>query len=73
MHDFMKSALEWVLDKEEKAAKNHAIADEDIDKQIDILTTKKEKYQRDCEDMLHEFEHLLTRLNAIKEKNQGSA
>ncbi len=69
MHEFMKSALEWVLDKEEKAARNCAVSDADIDKQIKMLEAKKAKYERECNDMLHEFEHLITRLNAIKGKS----
>ena len=42
MHEFMKSALEWVLDKEEKAARNCAVSDADIDKQIKMLEAKKQ-------------------------------
>ncbi len=69
MHDLMKTTLDWVLDKEEKAADNCRISAKDIDRQIDLLTSKKEKYQKECDDMLHEFDHLLVRLQAIKEKN----
>ena len=71
MHDFMKNVMEWLLEKEEKSVDKCAVPLKDIDKQIALVTTKKEKYQKECEDMLHEFDHILVRLNAIREKSRS--
>jgi hypothetical protein len=70
MHEFMKNMLDWVLDKEEKSANNCNISLKDIEKQINIVAEKKHKYEKECKDTLHEFDHILLRLNKIKEQHK---
>ena len=41
MIEFMKKAMDWVLDKEREAAKNCHASPEDIEKQIQMIEEKK--------------------------------
>ena len=66
MLDFMKRAMDWVIDKEQDAAKNCYIHTDDIDKQINALKEKRDDYKKECEDNMAEMEHILNRLNKIK-------
>ena len=42
MVEFMKKAMDWVLEKEDDAAKNCHIAPEDAEKQIKIMEEKRD-------------------------------
>ncbi len=71
MVEFLKKATEWVLDKEEQAAKNCKIDLKDVQKQIDMILQKREKLQKECEENLKELDHILDRLEAIKAKEES--
>ncbi len=71
MIEFLKRATEWVLDKEEEAANNCRIDLDDLQKQIDLVKSKKEAMQRECEENLSELEHILRRLEVIKAKEES--
>ena len=42
MVEFIEKAAEWVLDKEQEAARNCEIDLEDVDKQIRVIETKRD-------------------------------
>lgn len=66
MVEFLKKAMDWVLEKEAEAANKCAIDPEDIEKQIKIVEAKKEELRKKCEEENAEFEHILQRLSLIK-------
>lgn len=66
MNTFIEKTIDWLLDKEEVAANNGRIDLESIDKQIDKVKYKKEKYLQDVEKHVHELDHILERLESIK-------
>ncbi len=68
--EFLKNATEWVLNKEEEAAKNCRIDLKDLQKQIDFVKNKKEEMKKECEKNIAELEHILSRLEKIKSKEE---
>jgi hypothetical protein len=66
MVEFMKKAMDWVLEKEQDAAQNCHVAPEDVDKQIAMMEEKRDALKKKCDDDLAEMEHILNRLHAIK-------
>ena len=66
MMDFMKKAMEWVLEKEQEAAQNCHAHPDDIEKQIKMIEEKKEALEKRCKDEIGEMEHILNRLHTIK-------
>lgn len=70
MHEFLRNTLEWILDKEEQSADACRIPVSQIDKQIAAVQAKKEKYEAQCNDNLHELGHVLFRLQKMREEHQ---
>jgi hypothetical protein len=66
MVEFMKKAMEWVLEKEDDAAKNCHVAPEDVEKQIKMMEEKRDALKKKCDDDLAEMGHILNRLHKIK-------
>ncbi|HHO65066.1 MAG TPA: hypothetical protein ENJ71_00955 [Epsilonproteobacteria bacterium] len=66
MMEFMKKAMDWVLDKEREAAKNCHAAPEDIEKQIKMMEEKKAMLETKYKEEMAEMEHILNRLHNIK-------
>ena len=66
MVEFMKKAMDWVLEKEADAAKNCHASPEDIEKQIKSLEEKREKLRKKFQDEDAEFGHILDKLHFIK-------
>ncbi|BAF70728.1 hypothetical protein [Nitratiruptor sp. SB155-2] len=66
MLEFLKKMTEWVLQKEEEAAKNCKISIEDIEKQIAIVKEKREKLQQECQENIEELNKIIGRLESIK-------
>jgi chaperonin cofactor prefoldin len=66
MIEFMKKAMDWVLEKEEDAAKNCHARPEDIEKQIKMIEEKRESVKERYEDDIAELEHILNKLHYIK-------
>ncbi len=71
MVEFLKKMTEWVLDKEEQAAQNCRIDLHDLQKQINLILEKRKKLQQECEENLKELDHILERLEKIKEKEEA--
>ncbi len=71
MMEFLKKATEWVLDKEEAAAKACRIDLEDLQKQIELIQSRKEALKQECEENLAELDHILHRLEVIKAKEEA--
>ena len=66
MLEFIKKMTEWVLQKEEEAAKNCKLPIEDIEKQIAIVKEKKAKLEEECKKNIQELDRILGRLESIK-------
>ena len=67
MQEFLKKMTEWVLNKEEEAAKQCKIDMHDLQRQIDFVTKKRDELQKEYEENLKELDHILERLEKIKE------
>ncbi len=70
MVEFLKKVTDWVLQKEEEAANNCKIDVEDVQKQIDIVTEKRDKLKEECEQNISELDRILRRLEVIKAKGE---
>jgi len=66
MVEFMKKAMDWILEKEADAAKNCHARPEDMDKQIHMIEKKKEALTKQYNDNIDELEHVLNKLHSIK-------
>ncbi|MRJ02370.1 MAG: hypothetical protein GXO19_05315 [Epsilonproteobacteria bacterium] len=66
MLEFMRKMTEWILQKEEEAARNCRIPVEEIEKQISIVKEKREKLERECQENIAELDRILGRLESIK-------
>lgn len=66
MVEFMKKAMDWVLEKEADAAKNCHAKPEDIDTQIKMIEKKKEALAKQYNNNMGELEHVLNKLHYIK-------
>ena len=66
MVEFLKRATDWVLEKEDEAAKNCVVNVKDVEKQIEILETKRADLHKKFEEEDAEFGHVLSRLSLIK-------
>ncbi|NPA03713.1 MAG: hypothetical protein GXO61_02520 [Epsilonproteobacteria bacterium] len=66
MLEFIRKLTQWVLEKEEEAAKNCKLPLEDIEKQIKIVKEKKAKLEEECNKNLEELNKILGRLESMK-------
>ena len=66
MVEFMKKAMDWVLEKEADAAKDCHAKPEDIEKQIVMIEKKKEAIEKQYKENVRELEHVLDKLHFIK-------
>ncbi len=64
--EFIKSTMDWVLQKEQEAANHCYIKTQDVQKQIDAIKHKKTQLQEKFDDNVKELNHILTRLELIK-------
>ena len=65
MIEFMKKMADWILEKEEDAAKQCAIPTEEIQKQIDMVGKKREKLTSQYEDAIKELNHIEEKLQKM--------
>ena len=70
LKEFLMKITDWVLQKEEEAAKNCAIPIEELDKQIQKLQEKKEELQKKCEEQIKTIDNLLERIEKIKNEEK---
>ena len=68
MHQFLKEMMEWILDKEEASASHGAISVAQIEKQIEAVEKRKEKYEAECNENLHELNHIILRLQKMLDR-----
>lgn len=66
MVEFMKKAMNWVLEKEADAAKNCHAKPEEIEKQIKMINEKKDLLTQKYNEDMAEFERILEKLDTIK-------
>jgi hypothetical protein len=69
--EFLKRATEWILDKEEEMANNCRIDINDIQKQITMITIKRDTLEKECKENLSELDHILKKLETIKNKESA--
>jgi hypothetical protein len=66
MVEFMKRAMDWVLEKEADAARDCHAKPEDIEKQIHMIEEKRDVLKKRYEEDIAELEHVLNKLHSIK-------
>ncbi len=66
MTDFIKKVTEWLLDKEEQAAKSCAVPMAEIDAQLQKVRAQKAKLQQDYDASMKVFDELEARLEKIR-------
>lgn len=66
MMEFMKKAMDWILEKEADAAKGCHANPADIDKQIKMVEEKRAALKQRFEEEDAEFAHILSKLHHIK-------
>lgn len=66
LKEFIKKMTDWALEKEEEAAKNCQIPVETIEKQLNVLTEKRDELKKRCEEQLNELNELIERVEKIK-------
>ena len=64
--DFLKKAMDWVLEKEEEAAKGCHTKPEEIDKQIKMIEEKRAALKKRYEEEDAQLGHILAKLHHIK-------
>ena len=66
MNHFLKSIIDWMMDKEEAMAKECAIPMKEIEHQITKVQEEKEKIEAKYDDAMGELDEVLHRLERIK-------
>jgi len=66
MNHFLKSIIDWMLEKEEAMAKECAIPMKEIESQIKKVEDEKVKMKAKYEDAMSELDDVLGRLEKIK-------
>jgi len=62
----VKKITDWLLEKEEEAAKSCAVPMQEIEFQIAKAEAEKEKLQKRYDEAISELDHVLERLHKIK-------
>ncbi len=62
---FLSEIIDYVLKKEEEAAKKHKMDADDIQKQIDYLKSKREEIEKDCKEEKELLESTLEKMHWI--------
>ncbi|SFV70439.1 hypothetical protein MNB_SM-5-1253 [hydrothermal vent metagenome] len=66
MNHFLKSVIDWMMDKEEAMAKECAVPMKEIEYQIKKVQEQKTKVQAQYDDAMAELDDVLKRLEKIK-------
>jgi len=66
MNHFLKSVVDWMMDKEDAMAKQCAIPMKEIEYQITKVQEEKTKIQAQYDDAMAELDEILKRLEKIK-------
>ena len=66
MNHFLKSVIDWMMDKEEAMAKECAVPMKEIEYQIKKVQEEKTKVQAQYDDAMTELDDVLKRLEKIK-------
>ena len=66
MNHFLKSIIDWMMDKEEAMAKECAVPMKEIEYQITKVQEQKTKVQAQYDDAMGELDDVLKRLDKIK-------
>jgi len=66
MNHFLKSVIDWMMDKEEAMAKQCAVPMKEVEYQITKVQEQKTKVQAQYDDAMGELDDVLKRLEKIK-------
>ena len=66
MNTFIKKIIDWTMEKEEEMAKKCAISMEELEHQIAKVEEEKKKVQEKYDDAIQELNHVLEKLEKIK-------
>ncbi len=66
MQGFLKKITDWMIEKEEEAAKKCAIPMEEIEYQIAKVEAQKQKVQEEYEEAMRNLDSILQKLHKIK-------
>ena len=66
MSNFIEKLTNWILEKEEEAAKKCYISQDDIEAQIKKTQEKKDELAKKCKEELSTIDGLIERLEKIK-------
>jgi len=66
MNHFLKSMIDWMMEKEEAMAKECAIPMKEIEYQIEKVKKQKEMLQTNYDDSMQELDSILKRLEKIE-------
>ncbi len=66
MNTFIKKILDWTMEKEEEMAKKCALPMKEVEHQITKIEEEKKKVQEKYDDAMQELNHVLERLEKIK-------
>ena len=64
--NFLLKVSDWILKKEEEAAKNCAIPEKEIEEQLKKLQEKKEELKKRCEEEIKVLDTLIERVEHIR-------
>jgi len=66
MNHFLKSVIDWMMEKEEEMAKECAIPLEEVERQIQKVQEQKESLELEHKQKISELDDILKRLEKIK-------
>ncbi len=66
MKEFVRKITDWILEKEEAAAKSCAIPMEEIDAQLERVRAQKAKLQKDYDESMKVFDEIEEKLQKIR-------
>ncbi len=66
MNHFLKSIIDWMMEKEEDMAKKCAIPMKEIEYQIEKVEAQKAKIQKEYDEAMTELNDVLAKLEKIK-------
>ncbi len=66
MKEFIRKITDWILEKEEAAAKSCAIPMEEIDAQLERVRAQKAKLQKDYDESMKVFDEIEEKLQKIR-------
>ena len=64
--ELLQKMTDWSLEKEEEATKNCSIPIKTIEKQLSILTNKRDELVKKCDEQKTQFDEIINRIEKMK-------